>query len=134
MRETSVRFTHRVLAVWLVTTAATVRFHEGIYTMRLVSLAIAVAALFLTGGSVPGAIRNIKPAATASATTGKWRMVVRITLLNGTTMRGSIEWNGLADSINWATARYFDINGKPLSSAEMFGATVVLLGAPFAGF
>lgn len=102
--------------------------------MRLASLAIAVAALFLCGGSAPGAMKQTKPAAGAFATTGTWRLVTRIKLWNGTTISGSMQWNGLADSIDWATARYFDINGKPLSAADMFGATVTVLGAPFAGF
>ena len=102
--------------------------------MRFVSLAIAVAALILTGGSAPGAMKQVKPAAGAFATTGTWRLVTRITLLNGTTISGSMQWTGLSDSINWSTVQYFDINGKPLSAADMFGATVVVMGAPFAGF
>ena len=101
--------------------------------MRLASLAIAVAALVLTGGSAPGAIARTKPAATATATAAKWRLAVRISWFGRQPIRGYIQWNGLADSIDWASVRYYDINGRYLSPAEMIGASVVYLGAPFSG-
>ena len=101
--------------------------------MRLVSLAIAVAALVLTGGSAPGAMTKTKPAATAFATTAKWRLVTRMSWFGGQEIRGYVEWTGLADSIDWSSARYYDINGRYISPTEMIGATVVYLGAPFSG-
>lgn len=106
---------------------------EGILTMRLVSLAIAMAALVCMGASAPGAMTRTKPPATAFATVGKWRLVTRMSWFGGEEVRGYIEWTGLADSVDWSSARYFDINGRYLSPTEMIGATVVYLGAPFPG-
>lgn len=101
--------------------------------MRCVSLAIAVAALVLMGASAPGAMTRTKPPATAFAITAKWRLVTRMSWFGGEEVRGYIEWTGLADSIDWPSARYFDINGRYLSPTEMTGATVVYVGSPFPG-
>ena len=108
-------------------------FQGGDLDMRTIYVAIAMAALVLTGGSAPAAATRTKPAATAFASVGKWRLVTRTAWFGGEAARGYVEWTGLADSIDWPSAKFYDINGRYLSPTEMTGATVVYVGSPFPG-
>ena len=99
--------------------------------MRLMSLAIAVAALVLTGGSVQAVATRVLPAARHDATPARWRRMVEIRYLSGLTEKAYVEWIGLGDSVNWANARYvnfFTLN--VIASRDLFGATVTVIGEP----
>lgn len=73
--------------------------------MRLLSLAIAVAALVLTGGSAPAAIRKVlPPTATATASPQWWRCVCLIFYADGRNETGQLRWYGAADSVDWSNA------------------------------
>jgi hypothetical protein len=118
-----------VFAVWLVTTAATVRFLEGILSMRSLSLAIALAALVLTGGSVPGAMTARKtPVPAVLPKTTMWRGWVTVTL-GGKAHAGYADWRGYPDTVptNDPTTWVFVGSGSSwrlLSAAELRAATV----------
>jgi len=100
--------------------------------MRLMSLAIAVAALFLTGGSAKAVATRVLPAARTDATAARWRRMVEIRYLSGRTETAYIEWFGLGDSVNVAAAAYFNVfTNRPIPSRDLIGATVTFLGEAY---
>lgn len=71
--------------------------------MRFVAMVIA--ALVLTGGSAPGAIRQaLPPTATATAAPQWWRCVCLIWFADGRNEPGQLRWYGAADSVDWTNA------------------------------
>jgi hypothetical protein len=97
--------------------------------MRLISTAVAVAALALTSGSVQAVATRVLPAARHDATPARWRRMVEIRYLSGRTETGYVEWIGLGDSVNWATARYLNVfTLEVIASRDMIGATVTVIG------
>jgi hypothetical protein len=100
--------------------------------MRLISTAVAIAALLLTGGSAQAVATRVLPAARHDATPSRWRRMVEIRYLSGRTETGYVEWVGLGDSVDWATARYLNVfTLKPIRSRDMIGATVTYIGDSF---
>ena len=97
--------------------------------MRFLSLAIAVAALVLTGGSVPGAMTTRKAAVPAVLPQTKlWRGWVTVTI-GGKAHAGYADWRGYPDTVpvNDPTTWVFIGSGSSwrlLSAAELRGATV----------
>lgn len=97
--------------------------------MRFVSVAIAVAALFLTGGSVPGAITSRKtPVPAVLPKTTLWRGWVTVTL-GGKAQPGYADWRGYPDTVPTGdpTTWVFVGSGSSwrlLSAAELRAATV----------
>ena len=100
-----------------------------IFQMRFVSLAIAVAALILAGGSVPGAItRRTTPVPAVLPKTTMWRGWVTV-YLGGKALAGYADWRGFPDTVptNDPTTWVFVGSGSSwrlLSAAELRGATV----------
>jgi hypothetical protein len=95
--------------------------------MRLISTAVAVAALVLTGGSAQAVATRTTPRASANAVASTWRHWCHITRA-GVVQQGYVQWFGLGDSVAWNNATYHNIAGQPVSAA---GATVVLVGQPY---
>ena len=97
--------------------------------MRFVSVAIAVAALALCGGSVPGAMTARKAAVPAVLPkTTLWRGWVTV-YLGGKAFPGYADWRGYPDTVptNDPTTWVFIGSGSSwrlLSAAELRGATV----------
>ena len=97
--------------------------------MRFVSLAIAVAALVLTGSSVPGAMTTRKAAVPAVLPkTTLWRGWVTVTI-GGKAHAGYADWRGYPDTVpvNDPTTWVFIGSGSSwrlLSAAELRAATV----------
>ena len=93
--------------------------------MRFVSLAIAVAALILAGGSVPGAItRRTTPVPAVLPQTKLWRGWVTV-YIRGQAHAGYADWRGYPT--NDPTTWVFVGSGSSwrlLSAAELRGATV----------
>ena len=100
--------------------------------MRFASLAIAVAALVLCGGSVPGAMAPQKAAVPAVLPQTKlWRGWVTV-YLGGKAHAGYADWRGYPDTVpvNDPTTWVFVGSGSSwrlLSAAELKGATVRLI-------
>ena len=100
--------------------------------MRLASLAIAVAALVLCGGSVPGAMAPTKPAVPAFIPkTSLFRGWVTVTI-GGKSFAGYADWRGYPDTVptNDPTTWVFVGSGSSwrlLSAAELKCATVRLI-------
>ena len=96
--------------------------------MRLVSLAIAVAALVLTGGSVPGAMTTRKtPVPAVLPKTTLWRGWVTV-YIGGEAFAGYADWRGYPDTVptNDPNTWVFVGSGSSwrlLSAAELRGAT-----------
>jgi hypothetical protein len=97
--------------------------------MRLISLAIAMAALVLTGGSVPGAMTPRKtPVPAVLPKTTLWRGLVTVTS-GGKAHAGYADWRGYPDTVptNDPTTWVFIGSGSSwrlLSAAELRAATV----------
>ena len=97
--------------------------------MRFVSIAIAVAALVLTGGSVPGAMTARKAAVPAVLPkTTLWRGWVTV-YVRGQAFAGYADWRGYPDTVptNDPTTWVFVGSGSSwrlLSAAELRAATV----------
>ena len=97
--------------------------------MRFVSLAIAAAALVLTGGSVPGAMAPTKAAVPAVIPrTSLFRGWVTVTI-GGKAHAGYADWRGYPDTVptNDPTTWVFIGGGSSwrlLSAAELRSATV----------
>ena len=97
--------------------------------MRLASLAIAVAALLLTGGSVPGAMTTRKtPVPAVLPQTKLWRGWVTV-YLGGQAHAGYADWRGYPDTVpvNDPNTWVFIGSGSSwrlLSAAELRAATV----------
>ena len=99
--------------------------------MRVVSLAIAIAALLLTGGSVQAVATRVLPAARHDATAARWRRMVEIRYLSGRTETAYVEWIGLGDSVA-SNARYLNVfTLKPIPSRDMIGAAVTYIGEAY---
>lgn len=100
--------------------------------MRFLSLAIAMAALILTGGSVPGAMTTRKAAVPAVLPkTMLWRGWVTV-YLRGQALAGYADWRGYPDTVptNNPTTWVFVGGGSSwrlLSPAELRGATVTVV-------
>jgi hypothetical protein len=100
--------------------------------MRLISLAIAMAALVLTGGSVPGAMTTRKtPVPAVLPKTTMWRGWVTVTL-GGRPQPGYADWRGFPDTVpvNDPTTWVFVGSGSSwrlLSAAELRSATVQVI-------
>ena len=100
--------------------------------MRLMSLAIAVAALVLTGGSVPGAItRRTTPVPAVLPQTKLWRGWVTV-YLRGQALAGYADWRGYPDTVPTGdpTTWVFVGSGSSwrlLSAAELRAATVTVV-------
>ena len=100
--------------------------------MRFLSLAIAVAALVLVGGSVPGAMAPQKAAVPASIPkTSLFRGWVTV-YLGGKAHAGYADWRGYPDTVptNDPTTWVFIGSGSSwrlLSAAELRSATVRLI-------
>ena len=100
--------------------------------MRFLSLAIAVAALLLTGGSVPGAMTAQKAAVPAVLPQTKlWRGWVTV-YLGGKALAGYADWRGYPDTVPTGDPNTWVFVGsgstwRLLSAAELKGATVRLI-------
>lgn len=100
--------------------------------MRLASLAIAVAALVLTGGSVPGAMtRRTTPVPAVLPQTKLWRGWVTV-YLGGKAQPGYADWRGYPDTVpvNDPNTWVFVGSGSSwrlLSAAELRSATVTVI-------
>lgn len=100
--------------------------------MRFLSLAIAMAALVLTGGSVPGAMtRRTTPVPAVLPKTTMWRAWVTVTL-GGKTFAGYADWRGYPDTVptNEPMTWVFVGGGSSwrlLSAAELRAATVTVV-------
>ena len=97
--------------------------------MRFLSLAIAVAALVLCGGSVPGAMAPQKAAVPAVLPQTKlWRGWVTV-YLGGKTYPGYADWRGYPDTVPTGDPNTWVFVGsgsswRLLSAAELRAATV----------
>jgi hypothetical protein len=101
--------------------------------MRFVSLAIAVAALILTGGSVPGAMNRVQPQVKVTASPAWWQQSVRITYANGSWELGYIRWWGWADSPVSPTV-WVSLNGWTQQWPSLLvGARIEVIGQPYPG-
>jgi hypothetical protein len=99
--------------------------------MRLISTAVAVAALILTGGSAQAVATRVLPAARHDATAARWRRMVEIRYLSGRIETGYVEWIGLGDSVA-GNARFLNLfTLRPIPSRDMIGATVTYVGDSF---
>ena len=100
--------------------------------MRFVSLAIAVAALVLCGGSVPGAMTTQKAAVPAVIPkTSLFRGWVTV-YIRGQAFAGYADWRGYPDTVPTGDPNTWVFVGsgsswRLLSAAELRGATVRLV-------
>ena len=101
--------------------------------MRFVSLAIAVAALILTGGSVPGAMNRVQTQVKVTASPAWWQQSVKIVYANGSWELGYYRWFGWADSMVSPTV-WVGVNGWSRQwSALLVGARIEVIGQPYPG-
>jgi hypothetical protein len=109
---------------------------EG-FSMRCVSMLIAIAALVCMGASTaPAAAVKTKPEVKILDQTTTWIVLVKIHYSNGTWDWGYYRWFGLANEINWATIQVLALgtgNGfgyQPESPWALIGSTIEIVGTP----
>ena len=101
--------------------------------MRLVSMAIAVAALSLVGASSPGAMTRVSPQVRVTASPAWWHQTVRITYLDGSWEWGYRRWYGWADSPVNPVVYVLSGGWQPQWPSMLIGASVEVVGEPYAG-